>query len=67
MTLGKGTPAIVIFPDQEGDVPAMLMSFGARMDDARWAWSVGLPFSWPQFYAWWVARRWIVPRDIRKE
>ena len=67
MTLVKGIPAVVIFPNDGEDIPAMLMSYGARMDDAHWAWILTLPFSWPRFWSWWVARRWIVPRDIRKE
>ena len=67
MTLVQGIPSIVVFPDATDDIPVMLMSYGARMDDARWAWAIRRPFSWPLFWSWWVARRWIVPRDIRKE
>jgi hypothetical protein len=37
-----------------------------RAEDAYWARFVTKPFTWARFYAWWVARRFISPRDIRK-
>lgn len=39
----------------------------ARMDDAYWARYIRQPFSWHRFTIWWVARRWVRPRDIQKE
>ena len=66
MTLVHGIPGIVVFPDQAEDIPVMLMSYGARMDDSWWAWYTAQPFTWPRFWNWWVARRWLIPRDIRK-
>jgi hypothetical protein len=41
--------------------------FVARADDAFWAAFIRRPFSWQQYTTWWVARRWVIPRDIRKE
>lgn len=41
--------------------------FAARRDDAFWAAYMRLPFTWQRFTNWWVARRWVRPRDIRKE
>lgn len=38
-----------------------------RMDDLYWARRVWQePFSWALFYHWWVARRWLIPRDVRR-
>ena len=39
----------------------------AWSDDAYWWRFVHRPFSWSRFLTWWIARRWVVPRDIRKE
>lgn len=40
----------------------------ARMDDARWARAARRLWVTPQqFLLWWIARRWVRPRDIRKE
>ena len=34
-----------------------------RLDDAYWARYMRRPFSWPRFYTWWIARRWVIPRN----
>lgn len=39
----------------------------SKMDDAYWARFVRQPFTWQRFTIWWVARRWIRPRDIRRD
>lgn len=39
----------------------------ARWDDAYWLRVANGPFSWQRFTNWWVARRWVIPRDIRKQ
>lgn len=36
-------------------------------DDGYWAAFVRAPFTWQRFTNWWIARRWIIPRDPRKE
>jgi hypothetical protein len=39
----------------------------ARQDDAYWSWMVmRARFSWQLFTNWWIARRWIVPRDVTR-
>lgn len=39
----------------------------AMVDDRNWSYLVTrAPFSWQLFTMWWVARRYIEPRDVRK-
>lgn len=39
----------------------------ARVDDVLWTRFVLLhPFSWMAFIEWWLARRWVEPRDARR-
>lgn len=41
----------------------------AMIDDRIWSrlvFSTRHPFSWGTFTLWWIARRYLVPRDIRK-
>jgi len=41
----------------------------AKLDDSIWSRMVfgrAYPFTWRMFLMWWVARRWIEPRDVRK-
>ncbi len=38
----------------------------ARQEDAWWARYIRRPYSPQQFINWWIARRWIIPRDIRR-
>lgn len=56
----------VEYPEQ---VDASLADWRAKADDAYWESVVhgALPFSWQLYTEWWVARRWITPRDPRKE
>jgi hypothetical protein len=37
-----------------------------RWDDGMWSRVVRQPFSWRWYTLWWIARRWIVPRDVRR-
>lgn len=63
-----GTPVIaVVSTDFDELVPKSLDESTARKDDAFWAQHMRLPFSWQRFLNWWVARRWVRPRDITKE
>jgi len=62
------TPVLaVIFPEEDEDVERLLDDFVARKDDAYWARFVRQRFSWQRFIRWWVARRWVIPRDLRRE
>lgn len=39
----------------------------ADWDDLKWAWFVFKGrFAWQRFLNWWVARRYVSPRDLRK-
>lgn len=39
----------------------------AFMDDIYWARQVyAKPFTWQRYLNWWVARRWLIPRDVRR-
>ena len=42
----------------------------SKLDDMIWSRYVfgrsGWPFSWHNHLMWWIARRWIEPRDVRK-
>jgi hypothetical protein len=39
----------------------------ASLDDIRWAYIVvRKPFTWQRFLNWWVARRYVQPRDVRR-
>jgi hypothetical protein len=35
-------------------------------DDGYWAHFVAQPFTWDRFYRWWIERRFLAPRDVRK-
>ncbi len=39
----------------------------SRYDDVAWSWYVRQPFTWQRFIDWWAARRWMMPRDVRKQ
>lgn len=58
---------IVIFPEFDEDVGPLFDDAVARADDAWWIRYVYAEFSWQRFMDWWAARRWIVPRDVRKQ
>lgn len=56
-----------IYPEREEDFARELGDSVARRDDAYWSFvSHRRRFSWPAFYRWWVARRWVMPRDVTK-
>ncbi len=38
----------------------------SRFDDLDWSYYVTRPFTWSRFMNWWVVRRWIEPRDVRR-
>lgn len=50
----------------DGDFQRALDYSRARQDDAWWASYVRAPYTPQRFLNWWVARRWIIPRDIRR-
>ncbi len=61
-------PVIAVFGvEHPSQVQAALDEQVARCDDAFWLAYTRLPFTWQRFLNWWAARRWVVPRDIRKE
>lgn len=50
------------------DEPMMLEEFAARQDDVYWSRVAWGPWrGWQAFTNWWVSRRWVIPRDIRKQ
>lgn len=60
--LGAVTPEF-----SEDDAPIDFDESLAMVDDGRWSYIVFIhPFSWQWFINWWVARRYIVPRDVRR-
>ena len=39
----------------------------SRMDDRVWSFvAFRAPFTWQRFLNWWVARRYVMPRDVRR-
>lgn len=56
----------VSWDESEFGVAEAMHEAQARMDDAYWARFIRGPFSWSRFTTWWVARRWVRPRDITK-
>lgn len=66
--VSRPTPVIAVISAEDGEgVEASLDDSRARQDDAWWARFVRGPFAWSRFMQWWVARRWVVPRDVRKQ
>lgn len=63
------TPVIaVVTADYDGGVQQALDDSVAHADDAFWARVVRrFPVTPQGFINWWVARRWLRPRDITKE
>lgn len=57
---------MVIFPEFDEDFAPAVEDFSARSADAHWSWYVRQPFSWQRYVNWWVSRRWLIPRDIRR-
>jgi hypothetical protein len=52
--------------DTEEELAAGMASAVARMDDAFWAARIRRPFTWQGYLDWFVSRRWLMPRDVRK-
>ncbi len=53
-------------PDDLGDGALDWEEEVSRIQDRWWSYVVTqAPFSWHLFLSWWIARRWIVPRDVR--
>ena len=59
-------PTIAVITGDQEDMTEALYDSVARRDDAYWLRFVRHRFSWTRFMYWWVARRWIVQRDVRK-
>lgn len=61
----------VVYADLElrvDDFEAALAESTARVDDARWLhFALGPWRGWQAFLNWWIARRWVMPRDVRKQ
>ena len=58
----------VFYAEREEDTIPSADDNLARLDDAYWSSQVrATPFTWQAFTDWWIARRWIIPRDITKE
>lgn len=66
--LSQPVPVLaVIAVDDPANEQKAVDDFTARRDDAYWTIHVRKPFTWQRFTNWWVARRWVRPRDITKE
>lgn len=61
------TPVIAVISSETGDLEHALDDSRARQDDAYWLQIAHGPFAWQTFLNWWVARRWIMPRDVTKQ
>lgn len=59
------TEVIAVATDID-DLEEALDDSRARQDDAWWARYTRLPYSPQRFLNWWIARRWVIPRDIRR-
>lgn len=58
---------IAVTHDEDGDdFEASVEDSRAHQDDAWWARYVRGAYSPQRFLNWWIARRWVVPRDIRR-
>lgn len=56
----------VIVAEDADDFEVALDDSTARNDDAFWARFVARIATPHRFLTWWVARRWLIPRDIRR-
>lgn len=62
------TPVLAaIMIEHDDELPVALDDATARRDDAFWARYVKAPVTPRRFVRWWIARRWVIPRDPRKE
>jgi hypothetical protein len=57
---------IAAVTSESDDFEGALADGLSRYDDRAWSWYITRPFTWQQFTNWWVSRRWVRPRDIRK-
>jgi hypothetical protein len=56
--------AAVALAETEHELTPSLERWRSGLDDASWAERMRTqPFSWALFIRWWVARRWVEPRD----
>ena len=61
------TPVAYVLMDDGFLVEEDIIAEGtARSDDAYWLRFVRRPVTPQRFVDWWVARRFVVPRDVRK-
>lgn len=57
----------VILAEDVRDVPAEVERSISEQDDRYWsAVIMRRPFSWQGFLEWWIARRWLEPRDVTR-
>ena len=58
----------IILPltSEVGELQQELDAAQAMYDDRAWSFQIMQPFGWQRFLNWWVARRYVKPRDIRK-
>jgi hypothetical protein len=56
----------VVSSDDGDDFGEAIDDSRARQDDAWWARYIRLPYTPQRFLNWWIARRWVIPRDIRR-
>lgn len=64
--LVQGIRGLVVTPELDGDIVKWIERSQATMDDIYWTRRCRDPFTWQGFLNWWVARRWILPYDIRR-
>lgn len=57
--------SVALPDDVDGD--ADWEYFAAMVDDHQWSWWLfRARFTWQVFTNWWVARRYVMPRDVRR-
>jgi hypothetical protein len=64
--LARGIPVLYALTDETDDLAAGVERSVSRSDDLFWSRFVTRSFTWPRFLEWWVHRRWVQPRDVRK-
>ena len=57
---------VAVIDADVGDFEDAINDSIARQQDAYWARYARGPYTPQRFLNWWVARRWIIPRDIRR-
>lgn len=67
---GYGVPTFgrinAVILDEAKDLGEGIDESDSRWDDLVWGRVVMLPFTWQWFTNWWVSRRWVMPRDVRR-